>query len=395
MSNSGIEQLVFWHYALSIHQSALLRSLAASSGAAVTLVLEKELDPQRKEMGWHTPDMGKTQIIIRPTPQAQSALLAGKRSTSAHIFWGTRGGGRMVWDTFRQSLSSNLYLGVYSEAFNGAGLPGAVRLARGRWDALRQRERVDLILGTGKLGVRWYERSGFMPERIFPFGYFVETPCPTGSGCSGQQVLSEDRFDLIFVGYPFFRKGLDILLRALQGIDVGKWRMHIVGDGKDRPRYVKLGERLGLADSIRFHGTLPNAQAIDLIGKSDLLVLPSRWDGWGAVVNEALMGGVPAVCSDRCGAADLVDGGERGEVVRAGSVSSLHSALARRISQGKKDAGTSARIRDWSKCISGESGAEYFMAVLKAARSGGNRPIPPWLRPAGDAQDSVPPARIV
>jgi glycosyltransferase involved in cell wall biosynthesis len=275
----------------------------------------------------------------------------------------------MVYKTLCESLKSTAYIGVQSEAHKGIGFKGLLRLLRSKYDALQFRERINLILGMGNLGVI-FKKSGYLP-RVFPFGYFVETPflkMTTQSRSMAQQI-----FELIFVIY--FRKGWDILLYALHGLKSRDWRLHIVGDGNDRGEFVKLCTRLGLIDTVRFYGVLPNSETMGLISKSDLLVLPSRWDGWGAVVNEALMLGVPVVCSDRCGAADLLDGHERGEVFSSESISSLRSVLDRRISQGKKDPATSDKIREWSKCINGESAADYFMAVINATITGGSKPV--------------------
>lgn len=373
-----MQELVFWQGSLSIHQSALLRNLATFSGAKVTLVVWEELDTQRRETGWHKPDFGKTRIIIKPTSQVQSELLSGDLSNSVHIFSGTRGH-PMVWNALCQSLSSNTYLGIQSEAYDGRGTKGLLRLLRSKYDALRFSERINFILGIGNIGVACFKKSGYSGDKIFPFGYFVETPLFQNAR-SSQEVLSNEFSDLIFVGQFIFRKGWDILLYALHGLNTLKWRLHIVGDGHEKDKFVNLCARLGLTDFVHFYGTLPNSEAINLVWKSDLLVLPSRWDGWGAVVNEALMCGVPVVCSDKCGAADLLDGHERGEVFSSGSVVELRSVLHRRISQGKKDAARSAKIREWSKCIDGESAADYFMAVINASITGGNKPIPPWFK---------------
>jgi glycosyltransferase involved in cell wall biosynthesis len=210
----------------------------------------------------------------------------------------------------------------------------------------------------------------------------VETPLLRANP-PNREVLSNRFFDLIFVGQLIFRKGWDILLYALHGLSNLEWRLHVVGDGDDRDEFVKLCAKPGLTDSVHFYGTLPNSEAINLIGKSDLLVLPSRWDGWGAVVNEALMCGVPVVCSDKCGAADLLDGQERGEIFSSDSILALRSILYRRISQGKKDAVRSEETREWSKCINGESAADYFIAVINASITGGSKPIPPWFKQSG------------
>ncbi len=147
-----------------------------------------------------------------------------------------------------------------------------------------------------------------------------------------------------------------------------------------------------MSERVHYYCGLPNEDVLGLIKGSDLLVLPSRWDGWGAVVNEALMCGVPVACSDRCGAADLLDGRERGESVRSGSVTSLRTVLDRHIGRGKEDAATRERIRDWSRCLSGESAADYFVQIIDASTAGRVRPTAPWLRQP-DERDGGPESR--
>lgn len=372
-----ISNLIFWQGNFSIHQSALLRNLAAAYGIDVTLVVWEELPARHSRKGWSRPNYGQARIILRPTSQLQSELLSVDPLTTFHIFDGTRGHA-MIWNAFRQCSSLESHIGIQYESYRTGGIGGGLRFLRGRYDALRFAARIDFILGIGTMAVEWFKRSGYPAAKIFPFAYFVETPSLHSNQLTSVQ-LSSQCFDLIFVGRPLFNKGLDILLRALSGINKQDWRLHIVGDQDDRREFARLSEQLGLTDSVFFYGTLPNEKVIDLLAKSDLLVLPSRWDGWGAVVNEALMCGVPAVCSDRCGAADLLDGDERGEVFSLGDIVALRSILARRISREKKDAVVSQRIREWSKCIDGRTGADYLLAVIDAVASGGSRPVAPWL----------------
>jgi glycosyltransferase involved in cell wall biosynthesis len=376
-----LEELIFWQGALSMHQSALLRSLANRDGIKVKLIVWEELEAFRRESGWYRPDFGETQIIHRPTPGAQAELLSKVAPNCVHIFSGTRGH-PMLWDIFRQSLSSNAHIGIYSEAYIGLGLRGFLRSLRSKSDAFRFSERVNFILGTGSIGVEWFGKSGYLPGRIFPFGYFIETPLVHKDHTS-REASSGEVLDIIFVGQLIPRKGWDILLYALHGLKRSTWRLHVVGDGKDKDQFVRLGARLGLTNSIRMYGSVPNSEAMNLISRCDLLILPSRWDGWGAVVNEALMLGVPVVCSDKCGAADLLDGHDRGEVFSSGSISSLRSILGRRIAGEKKEAATNDKIRAWSKCINGDSAANYFLQIINASITGGGKPVPPWLEESG------------
>ena len=65
----------------------------------------------------------------------------------------------------------------------------------------------------------------------------------------------------------------------------------------------------------------------ETLSEFDLLVLPSRYDGWGVVVNEALMCGVPVVVSSACGAKELIKDGVNGYIFESGNLQSLRMCL--------------------------------------------------------------------
>jgi glycosyltransferase involved in cell wall biosynthesis len=58
------------------------------------------------------------------------------------------------------------------------------------------------------------------------------------------------------------------------------------------------------------------------------LVLPSVFDGWGIVVNEALQSGIPALVSDQCGAKELIRNGQNGLIFEANNVYELAQKLS-------------------------------------------------------------------
>jgi glycosyltransferase involved in cell wall biosynthesis len=82
-----------------------------------------------------------------------------------------------------------------------------------------------------------------------------------------------------------------------------------------------------LTKRIHFLGFKQPAALPTIFAAADIFVLPSRHDGWGVVVNEALGAGLPIIVSDRVGARDLVDNGHNGFVTRAGDVDELADAL--------------------------------------------------------------------
>ena len=171
-------------------------------------------------------------------------------------------------------------------------------MGRTRLDRLRYGRRVDVIFAIGHLALRWFKMAGYAERILYPFVYTTETPEP-GAAFSRDPRLP---VRLLFVGQCVPRKGLDLLLAALAQLNGLDWTLDVVGDGADRLQLERQSQDLGLAGKVTFAGALANDEATRRIADADLLVLPSRWDGWGAVVNEALMRGVPVVCSDACAA---------------------------------------------------------------------------------------------
>ena len=101
--------------------------------------------------------------------------------------------------------------------------------------------------------------------------------------------------------------------------------------------------------------------------QADVFVLPSRYDGWGVVVNQALGAGLPILVSDQVGAGyDLVREGQNGFVLPVGDVGALASSMQRYVADPslREAHGTASRkiAADWTP----ECGAERWVRTLKA-----------------------------
>jgi len=121
---------------------------------------------------------------------------------------------------------------------------------------------------------------------------------------------------ILFVGALSKTKNIDTLLRAA-AVVVKKHPetlFLIVGKGKEEKRLKDLLENLGLEQNVKFEGAVPYKLIPSYYHFCDLLVLPSRHEGWGRVVIEALASGKPVVLSDACGSAEFVTNGKCGFV---------------------------------------------------------------------------------
>jgi glycosyltransferase involved in cell wall biosynthesis len=152
----------------------------------------------------------------------------------------------------------------------------------------------------------------------------------------------------------------------------------IIGDGEERPNLEAMCKAFSIDDRVMFLGSMSTEDARSLLYKADLFVFPTRSDSWGVVVNEALLAGVPVICSDMCGAKVLLNGLERGDIFRSDSEDDLRRALITRFSKGKTTVETGNRIEEWSEKIQGRAIANYFVRVVDWAYYDGARPAPPW-----------------
>src|SRR5262249_32859433 len=104
---------------------------------------------------------------------------------------------------------------------------------------------------------------------------------------------------------------------------------------------------------------------------ADVFVLPSRHDGWGVVVNQALGAGLPVIASDAVGAGlDLVEDGVNGLIVPAGSAAALERAMERLALQPDLARAYGQAARRKAAEITPAAGAEKWAAVFDQLAAG-------------------------
>lgn len=134
---------------------------------------------------------------------------------------------------------------------------------------------------------------------------------------------------LLFVGRLVPEKGLGLLVgsfRKLVGDHAGI-SLYIVGEGTEKQKIECMIREYGLTNSIFLEGRKEGDELLRYYLESDIFVLPSNYEPFGAVVNEALLAGVPVVCSDRVGAKCLIEPETSGSIFRFDDPESLVSAI--------------------------------------------------------------------
>ena len=138
--------------------------------------------------------------------------------------------------------------------------------------------------------------------------------------------LTEKR--VIVVGRYCHEKGYDLLLKAWRIVQnrIADWRLEVFGEG-DRSRYDEMISSLNM-DRHRciLHGRSSNIQ--DEFIKSSLAVCSSKFEGFGLVITEAMVCGLPVVSFD-CpwGPRAIINDGVDGLLVENGNVEKLADAI--------------------------------------------------------------------
>ena len=374
-SNSGW-RFQFWWNCLTRHQTPYVRTL--STRAEVTVACECLLKKERSALGWDAGEVEAIRLIVDPSA-AEVRTLAHSDKSTIHLLEGY-GSCRLSREALGY-LARSSRVGVISESGNYVGALGPLRRAKSMLNVRRWAGIVQFILAMGSMGEDWYIQCGARQEQVFPFCYVVDTPTTFAEEERERRV--EQEFRIMYLGQLIHRKGIDLLLHALRENVRRDWRADLVGCGPMAEQYQQLSENFGLSSKVHFHSAKANQAAMRMLAQADLLVLPSRFDGWGAVVNEALMRGVPVICTTTCGASDLIRQRWLGTVVKAGCAEELGDALACRIQRGPLSESERARVREWAQCIDGRVVGDYFLRVMEHLYQGAVRPTPPWRSAQG------------
>jgi glycosyltransferase involved in cell wall biosynthesis len=185
------------------------------------------------------------------------------------------------------------------------------------------------IAAIGTEAVRAYEQ--LLPGiAVFNIPYFCDLKPFFAAAKNPRLEHRTGPIKFLYSGQIIERKGVDVLIRAFvkASSQAPNIRLEILGAGPlmDTLKSLAHGE---LQERITFIGFRQPEEIPELFAGCDVFVLPSRHDGWGVVVNEALGAGLSLVVSDRVGARDLVAPGVNGFVVKAGDVDDLASVLVR------------------------------------------------------------------
>lgn len=348
--------LLFFQNCLSPHQIPYIRECVKDKRVEKVYFVMPRIDyGERAEMGWKNDNLLESstiEFVLKATNKEIKQLLSVEDKDIRCFFSGIRGD----IDVFRWlniSLGFNVKRYIITEPPYTFDKPLWMHYLRFFLQDYKYVKYIDGVFAIGESCEKYYNNISKHWE-VWPFVYVTENN-------ELEDIKHEGDMKVLYVGSLSKRKNVKVLIEAMEGLK--NIDLTIVGDGEERANLEQLSSSKGV--SANFVGTKSMKDIPEIMRGHDVLVLPSLHDGWGAVINEALTQGLYAICSDKCGAKDLLHSAKLGSVFANNNSYDLRGLLKEaasdidglRSERNYRKSWTRDHVDD--KCV-----ADYFIKCL-------------------------------
>ncbi|MEA5140087.1 glycosyltransferase family 4 protein [Arcicella rigui] len=373
-------KIIFWMNIPSFHQNDFLNDI--SIDFELFVVFAHKINVERVQQGWNFNEnsMNFSYCYLSEKSIFQIFQFICQHKNALHIF-----GGIWAEKYFFMALLLLKWLKANYLIYSEAPIPNKKRSVLKRFFiqngfnfiARKLLQDAKGCLAVGKSGEDFFKNLGVDENRILPFGYFRNL------SLGQKQKIHKNTIELIFVGQLIERKGITLLIDAIFALKqhFDNFSLTIIGSGRLEATILEQIQHYQLESYVKLLGTIPADEVPKFIQQADLLILPSDFDGWGMVVNEAILCQTPVLVSDACGATSLIKNYQNGFIFQAGNLHSLLSQLQHFMNLSEK--AKTEIVKKLSKTaekISTKSISSYFGQCIDFYLNPHlQKPKPTWL----------------
>jgi glycosyltransferase involved in cell wall biosynthesis len=186
--------------------------------------------------------------------------------------------------------------------------------------------KADGILSVGKEAERFYKQYN---KNTCNLAYSIEI-----NKFNKKKYFNNNKINFLFVGQLIKRKGLDLVLNVINNLNSeiqNKIFFTIIGNG-ELSKEIKILEKT--RDNVKHY----SFQSINKLKKfylyNDVLLFPSRFDGWGVVPMEAMSSAMLIISSKNCGANEIIKK-NKGNIVIGSNTKDLTGAIIKCVKKKK------------------------------------------------------------
>ena len=240
--------------------------------------------------------------LLKDRPDALIGISGSSLSSGA---WLQQEGGIFICD--RGSTHQRFQQQIVEEEY---AIWGVTRRVSDERDTLREEaiyKQANAITVPSSFVMRSFVEMGVAEEKLFriPYGVRLDNFRPVAEPVEGE-------FQVLFAGAPGLRKGVPYLLEAFANLKHPKKTLTIAGYVQENLKAAL--KRLPL-ENVQFLGPIAQAEMVERMSRSHVLVLPSIEEGLALVQAEAMACGCPVISSTNSGGDDLYTDGVEGFIV--------------------------------------------------------------------------------
>jgi len=337
--NSNSIKICIWENIASPHQSYFFKALANHPGIDLQVRYFEKFHNERKKLGWSDNEtLPENEQYV--TPKIDLALASIKDwEERIHVIPG-------LSYAFTKELLARLIAHdikwVHWSERSGIGLARKLHYNVQMFNFLQplvskiiKKDYADKInkyamgvFSQGDLAKEDFVGWGVQKNKIEHLFYTIdEMKKPENLPVDLEQYVGKKMF--MYAGSLYKLKGIKELLNAFSKLKKrANWLLILVGQDRSDGEYKRMAIKLGIDKQVIFTGSKPIEIMSQYIGYADVFVLPTLFDGWGAVLNEAAALGKPMISTDQCGAAfHLIKENKNGFRVKAGNRKALTEGM--------------------------------------------------------------------
>ncbi len=172
---------------------------------------------------------------------------------------------------------------------------------------------------------------------------------------------------LLCVGNLLTHKGQALLIEAMPLLLARhpQATLQLIGEGPDRQRLEHLAAQLGVAQQVRFVGTVPNTELLNWYSAADVSLLASEREGWANVLLESMACGTPVIATDVGGSAEVIGGSCAGRLLLQRSPAALAESIAALLA----DMPTREQVRAYAEGFGWQQTSDAQLALFGRLRA--------------------------
>ncbi len=311
----------------SPYQVEFFDALSASGDCKLEVIYLTSEDRARQ---WIAPSIAHDHVILSEAPNMRKHAMQALREADLAVFnyytdWFTL-------RAIRERAASGRPWVFWGErpGFLQTGVLGVLA----RWFLLKPLHRhAAPIWGVGRFGVEGYQREFGHGRSYQNIPYFSNL----------ERFLKIERAEessrvFLYSGSLSHRKGVDLLAVAFARVATRfpQARLILVGAGELETQIRNV--LVGCADRVSWLGFRPWEDLPKCYAQGTVFCFPSRYDGWGLALVEALSAGMPSIGTERAGASvEFLGDGRAGWLIDAGNVRDLEEAMETALTLPQED----------------------------------------------------------